>query len=357
MKFVLCAFSLFLLWSCGSQDDDNTDDGIPSEAMYFPPLTGDTWETKTVAEQGWNEDAVSPLLTFLEETHAKGFIITVNGRIVMENYFNGQTATTPWYWASAGKTLTASVTGIAQAQGFLNLESPVSDYLGTGWTTLSPSQEAQIKVRHLLTMTSGLDDVNGEDCVDPTCLIYAAAPGTRWAYDNVYVKLQDVVAAATGQNWNTYFNVQLRDKIGMSGAFVQSGDLNVYWSTTRSMARFGLLALNNGNWNGTQVIPQAFHQEAITPSQNINKSYGYLWWINGESSYHLPQSQLEFPGSLIPDGPNDMYMALGKNDQKIYVIPSKKMVVVRLGDQAEDSNFALSEYDDHLWEKLNDLIN
>ncbi|RZJ65331.1 MAG: class C beta-lactamase-related serine hydrolase [Flavobacterium sp.] len=360
MKLLLSIFSMsLLLMGCGSSDD-SSDDGTPNdptETMYFPPLSGDVWETKTVSDMGWNEDAVQPLLDFLSETHAKGFIITVNGRIVMENYFNDHSATTPWYWASAGKTLTSSMTGIAEQQGFLNLESPVSDYLGEGWTSLTASQESQIKVKHLLTMTSGLDDVNEEDCVDPDCLIYTAAPGTRWAYDNVYVKLQDVVAAASGQSWTAYFNSQLRDKIGMTGAFLQTGDLNVYWSTTRSMARFGLLALNNGKWDTTQVIPEAFHHDATSPSQTINKSYGYLWWINGESSYHLPQSQLEFPGSLIPDAPNDLYMALGKNDQKIYVIPSKKMVIVRMGEQAEESNFALSEYDDHLWEKLNALIN
>lgn len=340
---------------CGSSDDNSPVD--PGQAMYFPALTGDVWETKTVADLGWNQDAVQPLLDFLGETHAKGFIITVNGRIVMENYFNGHDDATPWYWASAGKTLTASMTGIAQQQGLLDINAPVSDYLGQGWTSLPASEEAQIKVRHLLTMTSGLDDENEDDCVSPDCLVYLADAGTRWAYDNVYVKLQDVVAAASAQSWNTYFNAQLRDKIGMTGTFVQTGDLSVYWSTTRSMARFGLLALNNGKWDTTQVIPQAFHHDASTPSQNINDSYGYLWWVNGESSYHLPQSQDEFPGSLIPDAPSDMYMALGLNDQKIYVIPSKKMVVVRMGEQAEESNFALSEYDDHLWEKINALIN
>jgi hypothetical protein len=52
--------------------------------------------------------------------------------------------------------------------------------------------------------------------------------------------------------------------------------------------------------------------------------FDYLWWLNGKASYHLPQSQQEFSGSLIPAGPTDMYMALGKMTRKIYVIPSKK---------------------------------
>src|SRR5690606_20381412 len=103
----------------------------------------------------WNELQVQPLLDYLEEKNTKSFIVLVNGRIVIEQYFNGHSATAPHYWASAGKTLTAAVTGIAQQQGHLNLDSRVSDYLGTGWTTMLLEKENLITNRHLLTMTSG----------------------------------------------------------------------------------------------------------------------------------------------------------------------------------------------------------
>jgi CubicO group peptidase (beta-lactamase class C family) len=141
----------------------------------------------------------------------------------------------------------------------------------------------------------------------------------------------------------------------MDGTWLTIDNNSVYFSTTRSMARFGLLMLNNGKWENNSIINQNYYAAATTTSQNINNSYGYLWWLNGKSSYHLPQSQLEFPGSLIPTGPNDMYMALGKNDQKIYVIPSKKMVVIRMGDAADSVNLALSDFDKTLWEKINAL--
>jgi len=71
----------------------------------------------------------------------------------------------------------------------------------------------------------------------------------------------------------------------------------------------------------------------------------------------LPSTQLEFTGSLIPNAPNDMFAALGKNDQKIYVVPSKKLVVIRMGEAADDSNFALSNFDNELWEKINEVTN
>ena len=328
-----------------------------SETMYFPPNDGSTtWTTKNISDLGWNQSAVQPLLDYLELKHSKSFIILVNGRIVMENYFNGHSATTPWYWASAGKTLTSTVTGIAEQEGLLNINDKVSDYLGTGWTSATLAKENLITCKNLLSMNSGLNDALGDD-VSPANLQYVADAGTRWAYHNVYVKLQDVVAQASGQTWTNYFNTKLRDRLGMTGgSWINSGDgLSVYWSTTRNMARFGLMALNKGKWNGTQVVNETYFNQATNTSQNINLSYGYLWWLNGKASYHLPQSQLQFNGSIIPSGPNDMFMALGKNDQKIYVIPSKKMVVIRMGDAADSVNLALSDFDEVLWVKISAL--
>ncbi|WP_417351807.1 serine hydrolase domain-containing protein [Flavobacterium alkalisoli] len=347
-----------LFFSCSSSDDSNNPDTSPTpeESMYFPDNNTDVWETTSPASLGWNESAVPALLQYLEEKHSKSFMILVNGKIVMENYFDGHSATTPWYWASAGKTLTATVTGIAQQENYININNKVSDYLGTGWTSANLDKENLITCRHLLTMSSGLDDSLGDD-VSPENLQYVADAGTRWAYHNVYVKLQDVVAQATNQTWSGYFNSKLRDPIGMTGAWIDSGDdLSVYWSTTRSMARFGLLALNNGKWKEIQIINTTYFNEAVNTSQDINKGYGYLWWLNGKQSYHLPQTQFEFNGSIIPSGANDMYMALGKNDQKIYVIPSKKMVVIRMGNAADGENFALSGFDDNLWQKINAVI-
>lgn len=79
--------------------------------------------------------------------------------------------------------------------------------------------------------------------------------------------------------------------------------------------------------------------------------------MNGKANYHLPQSQLQFSGSIIPEAPNDMFMALGKNDQKIYVVPSKKLVIIRMGEAADNINLALSDFDEVLWDKINALIN
>ena len=214
-KTICTILTALLLMSCSKDSSEPNPAPTPQESMYFPPLTGTNWETKSITDLKWNQNAVQPLLDYLELKHSKSFIILVNGRIVMENYFNGHTASTNWYWASAGKTLTSALTGIAQQENLLNINDKVSKYLGTGWTSETLAKENLITCKNLLTMTSGLDD--STDDVDPASLVYKADAGTRWAYHNVYVKLQDVVAKASGQTWENYFNSKLRDKIGMNG--------------------------------------------------------------------------------------------------------------------------------------------
>jgi CubicO group peptidase (beta-lactamase class C family) len=114
------------------------------------------------------------------------------------------------------------------------------------------------------------------------------------------------------------------------------------------MARFGLLALNKGKWNNEQIINESFFNESISSSQNINPSYGYLWWLNGKSNYMIPGSQFVFQGTLIPNAPADLFAAMGASDQRLYVVPSKNLVVVRMGEA--------SGFDNNLWQKINDVI-
>lgn len=352
-RLSILIFTTLITLSCTK---DNNSTPQPEEKLYFPPTTSEIWETISVDDLNWNTDKLQPLLAYLEEKNSKSFIMLYNGKIVVEHYMNDHSNSKIWYWASAGKTLTTAATGIAQEEGLLDIDAKVSDYLGNGWTNAPIEKENLITCKNLLSMNSGLDDSLGDD-VSPENLLYVADAGTRWAYHNVYVKMQDVIAAASNQTWSQYFNTKLRDKIGMTGNWVDIGGLSVYWSNTRSMARFGLLISAKGKWENAQIIPEAYLNDATNTSQNINQAYGYLWWLNGKQSYHLPQSQLQFNGTLIPNAPTDMYAALGKNDQKIYVIPSKNLVIVRMGDAGDGENFAVSNFDNDLWAKINDLIN
>lgn len=356
MRFFTVLLLLFLSVSSCSESDDVAQPAT-DESMYFPSNTNPAWETKTPSSLGWNQNAIQPLKDFLTQKNTKSFMILVNGRIVMEEYFNGHAANTTWEWNSAGKTLVATTTGIAQQEGLLNINNKASNYLGTEWTSMSLTKENLISVRDLLTMTAGNDDT--KQYVIKANLTYVADAGTRWAYSNIFQKLTDVVANASNKTFETYFNEKLKSKIGMDGFWDFGTIFTIYHSTTRSMARFGLMALNKGKWNNEQIINETFFNESITTSQNINPAYGYLWWLNGKTSFMIPSEQTVYQGSLVPNAPADMYAAMGANDQRIYVIPSKKMVVIRMGDASDPANpnFAVSGFDNELWSKINAVIN
>lgn len=328
-----------------------------SDTLYFPPVTGTAWATTSPATLGWHTNAIAGLKDFLAQKNTKSFIILVNGKIVMEEYFNGHTAAASWEWNSAGKTLVATTVGIAQQEGLLHINTKAADYLGSGWTSMPDNKESLITVKHLLSMTSGNDDTK-QWVIKPN-LTYVADAGTRWAYSNIFQKLTDIVTDATGKPFETYFSEKIKSKTGMDGFWNFGTIYTIYHSTTRSMARFGLLALNKGKWNNEVVINENFFNESTTSSQNINPSYGYLWWLNGKPRYMIPGMQTVFTGSLIPNAPADMYAAMGASDQRMYVVPGKKMVVVRMGEASDPANpsFAVSGFDSLLWAKINAVIN
>ncbi len=348
---------LLLLAVTGCKKPTNPQPPDAPTTMYFPPTSGNSWETTSIASLGWNQSAVQPLKDYLVQKNTKSFMILVNGRIVMEEYFNGHSATSTWQWNSAGKTLVATTTGIAEQEGLISINDRVSQHIGFGWTSAPLAKENLITVKHLLTMSSGLNDAN--QLVIPANLSYIADGGTRWSYHNVFQKLMDVIQQAGGQTFESYFNNKLRDKIGMEGSWNNGLIFRIYNSNTRSMARFGLLALNKGKWNNEQIVNEPFFTASVNTSQSINPSYGYMWWLNGKTSFMLPNGQTTYPGTLIPNAPADMYAAMGAEDQRIYVVPGKKLVIVRMGEASDPGNpsFALSGFDNELWQKINAVVN
>jgi len=185
----------------------------------------------------------------------------------------------------------------------------------------------------------------------PACLTYRADAGSFWYYYNApYRLLQNVIVNATSTNYNTYTKTKLADKIGMKNFTWYN---YILWLNSRDMARFGLLTLNKGTWNGTQLMTdQTYFSAILNTSQTHNQSYGYLWWLNGKSSFMAPATTLVFPVSLAPDAPADMISALGKGDKNICVIPSKDLVVIRHGDDTGDQLLGPSSFDNAFWQRL-----
>lgn len=330
-----------------------------AQNTYYPPISQTAfWDTLSPKSQGWCTDSINSLYQYLSKENSKAFILLVDGKIVLEKYFGTFTKDSSWYWASAGKTLTAFLVGKARDEGKLSLNDRTSDYLGSGWSSLTQAQEDAITVRHQLTMTTGLDDgVPDLYCTLKSCLQYKAAPGTRWAYHNgPYTLLDKVIETATGSTMNLYTQQSLSSKTGINGLWFKSGYNNVFASKARNFARWGLLAQNGFKWNGVPLIDTAYARQCVNTSQNLNLSYGYLWWLNGKKSFMVPTSQIVFPGNFIPNAPADMFAAIGSKGQIASISPSRKIVWIRMGEnptgQISDVPFLLA---DKVWSRINTL--
>ena len=366
-KIILPLIIFFQYFNTGCSSSDITVQEDPpaptnsgtSTELYFPATDNEAWETVSIDELEWDRNALDELELFLEESNTKGFIILKNGRIAVERYFNGASALDNLPWYSTGKTLTAFTTGIAQQEGYLGLSDPSSDYLGSGWSSLSNDEESNITIWNHLTMTTGLDyNVNNTNCTIADCLNYLNDPGDFWYYHNAaYTLIQDIIEGAIDDSFTIYFDEKLRDPIGMQGEWIQLGFASVYFSNPRSMARFGLLNLNRGIWNNEVILnDELYFDEMTSISQNLNEAYGYLWWLNNGDTYRLPGTEMTFSGKLIPSAPSDLIAGLGKDDQKLYVIPSEGLVIVRMGDSGGASLLGPSGYDEALWQKINAVI-
>ena len=333
---------------------------LAAQPSYFPPLDGADWSTTDPAALGFCPDQIDSLYQFLEARNSDVFLLLEDGKLVLERYFGDFEMDTPHAWNSAGKTVTATAIGIAQQEGLLDLDDPASDYLGVGWTSCTPAEEALITVRHLLSQTSGLnDEVADVFCTDAACLECIAAPGERWAYHNgSYTQLTYIIEAASGQSLNQFVNQRIRQPTGMGGGFFSNSTYNrTFGSDARSMARFGLLIANGGNWADTPVLDDPAYVTAMTtPSQALNPAYGYLWWLNGQSSYLLPGFQQVFSGTITPNAPADMYAGIGKNGQLLIVVPSQNRVIIRMGDNPGYGNGLVGvQLLNELWTYLNAL--
>ncbi len=362
MKILLSPLLLILLLTGCSNDDVDPNTELTEEEMYFPPGSGLEWETTSPNSLNWNENELVGLYNFLESNGTRAFLVLKDGKIVVEEYWGDNITNTAsfdlnsqWYWASAGKTLTATLVGIAQQEGELNINDKTSDYLGTGWTSMTEEKENLITIENQLTMTTGLEYlVPDVDCTDPPCLEYRSDAGTQWFYHNApYTLLEQVVSSATGIDYNLYTDQKIESAIGMSGQWISLGYNNVYWSTARDMARFGLLILNKGIWNNTHVISdEGYYNQMVSTSQDLNPSYGYLWWLNGKNSIVFPGLPTSFNIELSSNAPEDLFAGMGKNGQFVDIVPSQNLVVVRMGE-APDGSLVPVEFHDEMWQKLN----
>jgi len=323
---------------------------------YVPPPG--TWARVRPSAAGWDRARLQEAFDHAGEHASFSMTMVLGGRMLAEQSWRlglGFALDV----ASVQKSVVALLVGNLAAAQKVDIDDPVTTYLGPGWSKATRVQEAPITVRHLLTMTSGLSGG----------LTFEAVPGSRWVYNtNAYQQLVPLVERVGGASINEVTRAQLFDPIGVSAASMWrdrriDGPLGVdpngrriqgLVMTTSDMARVGLLVQRNGRWGSARVLADPrYLAAALDSSQELNPAYGYLWWLNGKSAYVLPGPPTRHRGALIPTAPDDLVAALGAGDQKIYVSRSLDLVVTRTGASAgPQSHGALSEFDAELWQRI-----
>jgi CubicO group peptidase (beta-lactamase class C family) len=281
--------------------------------------------------------------------HTRALLVVYDGQLVAEKYAPGYDQHTPMLGWSVSKSLTAALVGILVKQGLLDINdpAPVPEWKG--------SPKENITIKQLLQQTSGLafreiydrpSEVVEMLFSQGDMAAYAAGrplkhePGTVFNYcggnSNILGRMiRDIVGE---KEYAAFPYRALFHKIGMNSLLLEPDAAGVYiassysYATARDFARFGLLYYNNGNWNGEQILPEQWIQESIQPATaDPRKHYGYQFWLNGFAEGDTLRR-------WYPGVPADMYFADGYGGQDIYIIPSKKLVVVRLGLYKIDEN-------------------
>ncbi|MGZ3377052.1 MAG: serine hydrolase domain-containing protein [Phenylobacterium sp.] len=251
--------------------------------------------------------------------------------------------------ASQQKSFVSILLGVAIDRGLLDVTRPVSAYIGAGWSKAAPDQEARIRVIDVMTMSSGLTEG----------FAYQAPAGTLFFYNTpVYAVSKRIVAACAKQPLDVLTHDWLTAPAGMSdtawrqrpAAFANVGNPTGLVTTPRDTAKFGQIVLDGGRAaDGKRIVSEA-SLKAMFARSATNPAYGRFWWLNG-GEFTVRPGGARAPGPLIPAAPADLVAALGAMDRKLHVVPSKKLVVVRMGQATPDRDF-----DQQLWLRLSKAI-
>jgi len=272
------------------------------------------------------------------------FLVVHEGRIVAERYGHGAHRDMQLESWSMGKSITGTLIGRLVQLGWLRVDDPAPV---PNWRRAPDDPRARIRVVDLMRMSSGLRFSRGSPEDGPGYhdhdLIYTGAldafefvttrplqfePGTRGRYRNtdpltLGLIVRDIVRQH-GEEYLTWPQRELFDRIGIRrqvletdpyGNFLMSG---YDYGTARNWARLGMLYLNDGVWYGERLLPEGWTEFVSTPAPAWSDSaYGGMVWVNG--------------GRAWPHLPPDAFAFRGAGGQETYVIPSRRLVVVRMG--------------------------
>ena len=300
-----------------------------------------------------NSKAWADALRYAQKMESLALIVWHRGAIQYEYYLPGfkpEDRTDP---ASMHKSVVALVVGQAIADGFIkSVDDPVADYVA-GW---ADDDRKKITIRHLLQMASGLArpafSINlnsgalklnlGSEVRELTLSTQAGyAPGTAFSYYNINPQILGIVIErATGKRYAQYLSESLWSKLGTRDAYVSldhEGGLARTFCCLQASAedwvRLGLLHLNRGKVGDAQVVSQNWMDQVIMPSP-LNPNYGFLTWLGttyeAKRSYGKDARLQKVPHSE-PFAASGIIYFDGRGGQRVYIIPSEEMIIVRTG--------------------------
>jgi len=345
ISFILLTF----LFSCSDETvkPDFLGNGMYN-GVYYPTIE---WRYCDPEELNVDEKKLVEAHNYISDPTAgtDGYMIVKDGYIIAEDYFNEFTKEEKHASFSISKSFTSALIGIAIDKGIISsVEDKFSEYYNELQHDSVQQWKKDIQIKHALTMTSGIDwteeGLLSNDLIqlsrEDDFLSYVLhksiknEPGTVWSYNSgESMYLSGIFNITTGNSMLDFANENLLNPIGINDLEWITDATNhtlAGWGINASMhdfARFGYLFLNNGNWDGNQIISEEWVKESTSPFSNEYPFYGYLWWLGeevfSESNFNLP---------------DDLYMAIGAFGQYIIVIPSENLLIVRMGQEVITQN-------------------
>ncbi|MEI7931872.1 MAG: serine hydrolase domain-containing protein [Alphaproteobacteria bacterium] len=320
-----------------------------TRTLYWPTATD--WATNDPKAAGFDPARLDAAVKATIADNSTSCLVLRDGKIISEAYGTGGGRGVLREIASAGKSMVSTLTGCCLDEGKIkSLDQSAADFFPQ-W---KGTPKEAITVKHLISMTSGLDD-NGlavRNVMGDQEAINAAArqlnpPGTQWHYNTpVYHLMFHLVARAAGEPFEVYAKRKLLDPLGMKettwltnkGHDATGKEVTNYYTancSARDLARFGMMALGGGAFDGRRVVSATYLKAATSPSQTLNGSYGYLWWENAKPGRAAAAGAATAPPRYLFSGaPADTFAALGALGQNVVVLPTQGIVIVRQGGAA-----------------------
>jgi CubicO group peptidase (beta-lactamase class C family) len=283
-------------------------------------------------------------------------MVLEHNQVVFEEYQNDNTPEVPHHLYSGTKSFSCAMAVAALEDGLITLDEPVADTL----TELeADDRKSRITVRELLQFTSGLDQDRWhltrdglfvhqrvEDKYQYALGLEAVdEPGTRYVYGSSHLTVFGAfMKRKLGEDPLRYLERRVLTPLGLRYAgWIRDPAGNPMlpygaWTTANEWAKFGVLIKDRGVWKGQQLLPAELLETCFQGSA-VMPGYGLAFWLNAPVSQtdvdaaDSPVKEPDGPDGLIDSGgPSDLVMAAGYNDNRLYIIPSRDLVIVRLGD-------------------------